>query len=119
MRAPTEAEIARHLGLELGAYQTLLDDVQGVQIIHYEDLVRNGNGAELADHASLAARPRASWANPLGKLMAKGLREALAAAIADLPEREKLLISLLFEQDLNQKEIGMEIRKNTRLNSSH
>src|SRR3546814_18772334 len=83
MRAPTEAEIARHLGLELGAYQTLLDDVQGVQIIHYEDLVRNGNGAELADHASLAARPRASWANPLGKLMAKGLREAFAAAIAD------------------------------------
>jgi RNA polymerase sigma factor for flagellar operon FliA len=35
------------------------------------------------------------------------LRQALIAAIEDLPERERLLVSLLFEQDLNQKEISL------------
>jgi RNA polymerase sigma factor for flagellar operon FliA len=40
-------------------------------------------------------------------LLTQGLRQALIAAIEDLPERERLLVSLLFEQDLNQKEISL------------
>jgi RNA polymerase sigma factor for flagellar operon FliA len=107
LRAPTEAEIARHMGLGLDAYQALLDDVQGVQIIHYEDLDRGGNGAELAEHAHLAGQPTQAPSNPLHQLVSKGVRDALIAAIATLPEREQLLVSLLFEQNLNQKEIGM------------
>jgi len=108
MRPPTEAEIAGQLGLPLADYQSLLDDVQGVQIIHYEDLMRAGNNAaDLPDDANLVAKAQSSWANPLNKLMSKGLRQALVAAIESLPEREQLLISLLFEQDLNQKEIGL------------
>ncbi len=36
----------------------------------------------------------------------KRFRHALVAAIDELPEREKLLMSLYYEQDLNLREIG-------------
>src|SRR3546814_20776713 len=40
MRAPTEAEIAEEMGMMLPEYQELLEEARGVQINHYEDLVR-------------------------------------------------------------------------------
>ena len=39
-------------------------------------------------------------------LMSRNLHQAVVQAIEDLPEREKLLLSLQFEHDLNQKEIA-------------
>ncbi|MGB3287883.1 MAG: RNA polymerase sigma factor FliA [Burkholderiaceae bacterium] len=107
MRAPTEAEIAEEMGMQLPEYQQLLEEARGVQIIHYEDLARH------ADESQAAPEPRqdpdqqpAHWSNPLSQLVSKGLRSALVSAIKGLPEREQLLLSLQFEQDLNQKEIG-------------
>ena len=106
MRAPTEAEIAEEMGVKLPDYQQLLEEARGVQIIHYEDLARHGDDAQrLLDNQSGDAQST-NWANPLGQLVSQGLRCALVAAIKTLPEREQLLLSLQFEQDLNQKEIG-------------
>ncbi len=109
LRPATEAEIAQELDMPLLQYQELLEEARGVQIIHYEDLTRNSDdsahpldrvqnqgGGEEQDH----------WANPLNRLVSQGLRDALILAIKSLPEREQLLLSLQFEQDLNQKEIG-------------
>jgi len=107
LRAPTEAEIAEELGMPLASYQELLEEARGVQIIHYEDLARDdaAHPLERAPQAADADKP-AHWANPLNKLVSQGLKRALVAAIKGLPEREQLLLSLQFEQDLNQKEIG-------------
>src|SRR5690606_13734825 len=84
-------------------------EARGVQVIHYEDLARRDEDAtpmfERAQAHDATEQP-AHWANPLRHLMSKGLRQALAGAIQRLPEREQLLLSLQFEQDLNQKEIG-------------
>jgi RNA polymerase sigma factor for flagellar operon FliA len=108
LRPPAEQEIARHMGISLTDYQALLDEVRGVQIVHYEDLCRDGGGGvEAVDRLDVAAESRSSWSNPLDRLLSQGLRQALIAAIEDLPERERLLVSLLFEQDLNQKEISL------------
>jgi RNA polymerase sigma factor for flagellar operon FliA len=108
LRPPAEQEIARHMGISLADYQALLDEVRGVQIVHYEDLCRDGGGGvEAVDRLDVAAESRSSWSNPLDRLLSQGLRQALIAAIEDLPERERLLVSLLFEQDLNQKEISL------------
>jgi len=109
MRPASEAEIAEEMGLPLPEYQTLLEEARGVQVIHYEDLARRDEDAtpmfERAQAHDATEQP-AHWANPLRHLMSKGLRQALAGAIQGLPEREQLLLSLQFEQDLNQKEIG-------------
>ena len=45
-------------------------------------------------------------ANPLTVLMESGMREALIRAIDKLPEREKLVLSLCYDQELNLREIG-------------
>ena len=44
--------------------------------------------------------------NPLDSLLAGDFRQALVHAIDALPDREKLLLSLCYEQGLNLKEIG-------------
>lgn len=107
MRSPTEAEIAEEMGMILEEYQQLLEEARGVQIIHYEDLARHNEDLQHAPEPSQEADGQpAHWANPLGQLVSKGLRAALVSAIKSLPEREQLLLSLQFEQDLNQKEIG-------------
>lgn len=107
LRAATEQEIAEELGVSLEDYYAMLDDAGGVQLLHYEDLAsEDGNSVlerispdddeEVAQHQD----------NPLNLLMSRNLHQAVIQAIEDLPEREKLLLSLQFEHDLNQKEIA-------------
>lgn len=107
MRAPTEAEIADNLDISLSEYHQLLEDAYGVQVLHYEDFGRNQDDASghPLDYISApdAGQPDAG---PFSRLVAGGLRQALVQAIKQLPEREQLLLSLQFEQDLTQKEIA-------------
>ncbi len=109
LRPATEAEIAVELDMPLPEYQELLEEARGVQIIHYEDLIRvNEDFSHSLDraHTQGLTDEEVHRANPLDQLMSQGLRSALIGAIQGLPEREQLLLSLQFEQDLNQKEIG-------------
>jgi RNA polymerase sigma factor for flagellar operon FliA len=109
LRAPSETEIAEEMDMSLPQYQQILEEARGVQVIHYEDLTRHSDGAGFALDRSTSqdgSSPAAHWDNPLSHLMSQGLRHALVEAIKGLPEREQLLLSLQFEQDLNQKEIG-------------
>ncbi|HBT33916.1 MAG TPA: RNA polymerase sigma factor FliA [Pusillimonas sp.] len=105
MRPATEAELAQELGVSLTEYQEMLEGAQGVQVVHYEDLSRfQGSGGRIAEEALPSDDSAQHWANPLQQIMSQGLRGALVDAISHLPEREQLLLSLQFEQDLNQKE---------------
>ncbi len=101
LRAPTEAEIAQALELDIGDYHAMLDEAHGVQVVHYEDL-RGGQ-----DAGGVLDFEQEGGANPLSQLFVKHLRQALIQAIENLPERERLLLSLQFEHDLNQKEISL------------
>ncbi|OZI53911.1 RNA polymerase sigma factor FliA [Bordetella genomosp. 5] len=102
MRSPTETEIAQELGVPLDEYQSMLTDAQGLQIVHYEGM--GGDDAGDLDWSEGAASE--SSGNPLNALLATDLRAALIQAIDKLPDREKLLLSLYYEQGLNLKEIG-------------
>lgn len=99
-RAPHEQDIAQELGMPLADYQQMLDDARGFQLIHYEDFDEDGDNAQLdnlkADHKS----------NPADILDDVGFHAGLAGAIDTLPEREKLVMALYYEQELNLKEIG-------------
>lgn len=110
LRSPTETEIAQELDISLEDYQGMLEEARGVQVVHYEDLARSvDEGAARVSEADGLAGDVAAvahWDNPLARLVSGGLRKALVEAIKNLPEREQLLLSLQFEQDLNQKEIA-------------
>lgn len=106
LRAATEQEVADELGVPLEEYYGMLDEARGVQLVHYEDLSLEygkgildrvcGAGEDVAQHSE----------NPLNLLLSRNLHEQVSAAIEALPEREKLLLSLQFEHELNQKEIA-------------
>jgi RNA polymerase sigma factor for flagellar operon FliA len=99
-RAPNEAEIAGELNVPLADYQQLLMDAHGTQLIHYEDFVNEGDDDFLERNCS------GSEPDPLASLLNDDLRELLIEAIGNLPEREKMLMGLYYEQELNFKEIG-------------
>jgi RNA polymerase sigma factor FliA len=100
-RAPTEGEIAAEMGLKLADYQELLGKVRGTQLVYLEDM----SGDE-GDEDYLDRHVADEEANPLGRLSDRKMREALIAAIENLPEREQYIMSMYYEHDMNLKEIA-------------
>ena len=101
-RTPLESEIAADLGLILVDYQTLLGKVRGTQLVYLEDMAR-GNDEE---DSFLDRHVGDSDADPMNMLRDQRLRQALVAAIKNLPEREQFIMSMYYEQDMNLKEIA-------------
>lgn len=99
-RPPAEQEIAGELQLELDAYYELLNDARGAQLVYYEDL-QEAEGDEFLGRFADETTPA-----PFDLLVGQRFRKALAQAIGALPEREKILMSMYYDQELNFKEIG-------------
>ena len=106
-RAPTEGEIAAELQLPLPAYQSLLQEIQGCQLVYYEDFDRNEDENSFLDqHSASQQASGAQSVDPLARLLENGLRQRLIEALDAVPERERLLLSLYYEEELNLREIG-------------
>jgi RNA polymerase sigma factor for flagellar operon FliA len=101
-RAPHESEMAKHMQLSLAQFQELLGECGGHQLIYYEDFHDSEGGNEHFLDRFVADETE----EPLQGLIDEGFRAALIDAINLLPEREKTLMSLYYEQELNLKEIG-------------
>jgi RNA polymerase sigma factor for flagellar operon FliA len=97
-REARDEEIAATLGLTLEEYHRTLAEVSGHRILGFEEAG--------VDEGEIADGLRDPQADPLGALEASERRERLAAAIAQLPERERLVLSLYYNDELNLKEIG-------------
>jgi RNA polymerase sigma factor for flagellar operon FliA len=97
-RDARDAEVAEYLGLSMAEYHHILQDALSCRVFSIDELLESGDGAleECAD-------PRAM---PIERLTRSGFAESLAKAIAGLPERERLVISLYYDEELNLKEIG-------------
>jgi len=97
-RAPTEREVAGELGLDLDSYQTMLADSRSAQLVPLDD-------ADLEDE-SVGRSASAATESPLAMLRDNRFRVALVAQIDRLPERERMIMGLYYEQELSLKEIG-------------
>jgi RNA polymerase sigma factor FliA len=100
-RAPSEGEIASELGMKLTDYQELLGKVRGTQLVYLEDMSGDEGDEDFLDRHVADAD-----ANPLARLSDRKMREALVAAIENLPEREQYVMSMYYEHDMNLKEIA-------------
>jgi RNA polymerase sigma factor for flagellar operon FliA len=101
-RSPLESEIAAALGLSLADYQTLLGKVRGTQLVYLEDMA---HGTEDED-GFLDRHVGDGETDPVNMLRDQRLRQALVAAIKNLPEREQFIMSMYYEKDMNLKEIA-------------
>ena len=99
-RAPSEQELANSLDMSLAEYQKMLQDARGHQLISFEDMVEDGDEDFLERHLTDES------SEPSKLLEDQSLRQLLAQGIELLPEREKLMMALYYEQDLNLREIG-------------
>lgn len=102
-RPPKETEVAKQLKLSLEAYQEMLADGGGHQLVYYEDFHDTSEGSH--EHFLDRYCPDTND-DPLQALLNGGFREAVIDAITALPEREKILMGLYYEQEMNLKEIG-------------
>jgi RNA polymerase sigma factor for flagellar operon FliA len=100
-RAPSETEIAAEMGMKLTEYQELLGKVRGTQLVYLEDMSGDDGDEDFLDRHMVDAD-----ANPLGRLSDRRMREALVAAIENLPQREQYVMSMYYEHDMNLKEIA-------------
>ena len=100
-RPPMENEVAKQLKLSLSDYQELLGEGGGHQLVYYEDFHEGDGNEHFLDRYCTDQS-----GDPLDGLLDSGFREAIIHAIGALPEREKILMGLYYEQEMNLKEIG-------------
>jgi len=101
-RPPIEEEIARELEMSLTDYQDLLAKVGEMTLFSLEDL-GFGSGEE---RLSQDQEDEEADADPLRALLSQERVHLVADAIGKLPEREKLVVSLYYNEDLTMKEVG-------------
>lgn len=103
-RPPGEPEVAAELGLDLEHYQQLLGDLKGLEIgtLHIEH--NEDSGEE-----ELAYVPGRPDEDPLFRCLRGELQERLAKAIDELPERERLVMSLYYFEEMTMREIGLAL----------
>ena len=100
-KSPSEQEISAEMGLAIDRYQSMLGDVKCSQLFYYEDFSDE-------DSASFLERYLVDGSDdPLAVLEDRGFRDSLVAAIHHLPERERSMMGMYYEQDMNLKEIGV------------
>ena len=97
---PTESEVAKLLKLSLSEYQDMLGDGGGHQLVYYEDFHDNEGSDSFLDRYAV------DDADPLRSLLDGDFRQAVIDAIDALPPREKILMGLYYEEEMNLKEIG-------------
>jgi RNA polymerase sigma factor FliA len=92
-------EVAEVLGMDLETYYTILQDASGSRLFSFDDLTEGGEDS-VVESASGEIR------GPSDEMQENIFRSQLAEAIDTLPEREKLVLALYYDEELNLKEIG-------------
>lgn len=102
--APSEQEIAAEMNLSLAEYQQLLGDLKGLEIgsLHMERSEESGD-------EELAYIPGSPDEDPLFRCLKGEMKQRLADAIDDLPEKERMVLTLYYYEELTMKEIGLTL----------
>ena len=97
-RDARDTDVAEHLGLNPEEYNQILQDSVGCKTFSVEQLAESG------DHTFQKAEK--DTLEPVNLLREELFQQALADAIMGLPERERLVVSLYYDEELNLREIG-------------
>jgi len=102
-RDARDVEVAEAMDLSLEEYHQILADASGARIFSYEELSEFG---EVVPGESNTRIHNQMLEGPLKGLENSHFKDALGEAIAGLPERERLVIALYYDEELNLREIG-------------
>jgi RNA polymerase sigma factor for flagellar operon FliA len=100
---PSDEDVAGYLEMSLDDYYKLLNETKGVSILSSDDLPPDYCEAHTQDEVLAKIDEN----NPFSLLMQDELRETLKDSIESLPEKEALVLSLYYYEELTLKEIGL------------
>ncbi|HUJ19181.1 MAG TPA: FliA/WhiG family RNA polymerase sigma factor [Nitrospirota bacterium] len=103
-RPPDEEEVAQSLKMTLDEYYRTLQSASNAVVFSFEDF--RDRAGEDGDMDVTECIPDKTMKTPLEHLEENSAREALAQFIGQLPEKEKLILSLYYWEELTLKEIG-------------
>ena len=102
-RQATDEEVCIELGMNTEQYHDLLNEVRSVSLLSYDDLSNLSNADKRSLHGS---ENNSKVPTPFNEVNVAHLKKLVAEAIEDLPEKQRLVLSLYYYEDLNLKEIG-------------
>ena len=93
----TDTQIAALMGVTLAEYQKILQDAAGHRLLSIDDDNGVFDGLQIDDD---------EYSDPYRGVEMSDYREQLSEAVAKLPEKERLVMGMYYERDMNLKEIG-------------
>ncbi len=103
-RQANDEEVCIELGLTTEQYHEMINEVRSVSLLSYDDLTNLSNADKRSLHGNGEAGSKVP--TPFSEVSVAGLKKLVAEAIEDLPEKQRLVLSLYYYEDLNLKEIG-------------
>jgi len=103
-RQATEEEVCEELGISAEEFHDMLNQVKSVALLSYDDISSFSKADKRALHGLGEGGGRAP--TPFNEVNVASVKKIIADAITDLPEKQRLVLSLYYYEDLNLKEIG-------------
>lgn len=103
-RQATDEEVCEHLGINQEEYHDMLNQVRSVSLLSYDDLSSFSKADKRVLHGFSDNGTKS--ATPFSEVTVATVKRMIADAIQDLPEKQRLVLSLYYYEDLNLKEIG-------------
>ncbi len=106
-RAATDEEVSTKLNMSIEEFYDLVNQVRPVSVLSIDDSTTFSN---VDKKSILNILEGCALNNPYNQLSMKSVKDIVTKAIEELPERQRLVLSLYYYEDLNLKEIGKVLR---------
>jgi len=102
-RDASDQQVADELGVDMNEYHAIINDSTSSRLFSFEETFGDDDSG-MERHT-----PSMAFVTPLEGFQRESLKQSLAQAITQLPERERLVLALYYDEELNLKEIGQII----------
>tara|TARA_Y100000780_G_scaffold231442_1_gene256916 strand:+ start:18979 stop:19779 length:801 start_codon:yes stop_codon:yes gene_type:complete len=106
-RSATEEEICEYLSITIDEFHDLVNQVRPVSLLSIDEAATFSN---VDKKSILNILEGTKFNNPFSQLNLKVVKDVLTTSIEDLPEKQRLVLSLYYYEDLNLKEIGQVLQ---------
>jgi RNA polymerase sigma factor for flagellar operon FliA len=103
-RQATDEEVCEELRISQDEFHDLLNQVRSVSLLSYDDISNFSKADKRSLHGLGEGGGKAP--TPFNEVNVASVKKLIAGAIQDLPEKQRLVLSLYYYEDLNLKEIG-------------
>ncbi len=100
----SEEQLAEEMGISLEALRDTMTEISQLSVVSLDEFL-HGQEVDSISRADTISDPKSP--NPAARVLEEEFRDYLAAAIEELPEKDRVVISLYYYEELTLREIGM------------